>query len=62
MMPFQMINACKTSLTVSATKMFVGVRLHNGGEGLTRIGEKLKDGEEVWGKGRKFRGGRRRWS
>jgi hypothetical protein len=55
MMPFQMINACKTSLTDGATKMFVGIRLHNGEEGLARIGEKLKDGEEVWGKVREGR-------
>jgi hypothetical protein len=38
-----MINARKTSLTDGATKMFVGIRLHNGEEeALARIGEKLK--------------------
>lgn len=66
MMPFQMINARKTSLTDCATKMFVGIRLHNGEERLARIGEKLKgEGEEVWGKGRgggKLEGRRRRRS
>jgi hypothetical protein len=42
MMSFQMINAREASLTDGATKMFIGIRLHNGEAALARIGEKLK--------------------